>query len=242
MKLITVVALFLMLGGSALAGATAISPLYLQVNPAVELGTSLSVGNQDTSPSSFHAEVVTWEQINGENVYKPARDAIVNPANFTVSPGRVQMVRVGLRNRPTGFKAYRLIIEQQPKEGEALKLPFGEGKGGNINVTLRIGVPLFFKYESAQSQPKFALTRQGDKVIVVVTNPGNAQASLRSINAQYLEGEQALGQPQSLGNLHVLPGGVQSLTLENVNAKANKVVLDYQDGDGQPGRATLTLP
>lgn len=242
MKPTTVAALSLMLIGGAVAGAVAVSPLYLQVNPSNELGTSVNVGNQDTSPTSFRAEVVTWEQINGENVYKPARDTIVNPASFTVSPGRTQVVRVGLRSRPTGFKAYRLIIVQQPKASEALNLPLPEGKSGNIAVTLRIGVPLFFKYETAQAQPKYALTRQGDKVSVVVTNSGNAQASLRSIQATFSQGEQTLGEAQSLGNVHVLPGGSQTLILDKVDAKANKVVLEYQDGNGQPGRAALTLP
>ena len=44
------------------------------------------------------AEVMLWEQVDGEDRLTPTRDLLVSPAVFTLPPNGSQLVRVALRS------------------------------------------------------------------------------------------------------------------------------------------------
>lgn len=122
----------LALAGPASAGSLKVNPVQINL-PAARQLTSLRMTNSDALPVSVRVLTYAWTQVDGRDVYGPTVNVIASPPIFTIPPGRMQLVRIGLRQR-TGAGAYRVIFEEIPRERPA---------NGQIQVTLRLNLPLY---------------------------------------------------------------------------------------------------
>ena len=82
------------------AGSFSISPIRLDLSAGARTA-ALTVRN-DAQEVLVQAEMMLWEQVDGEDRLTPTRDLLVSPAVFTLPPKGSQLVRVALRNVPAG--------------------------------------------------------------------------------------------------------------------------------------------
>ena len=98
------------------AGSFSISPIRLDLVRWPRTA-ALTVRN-DEREALVQAEVMLWEQVDGEDRLTPTRDLLVSPAVFTLPPNGSQLVRVALRSLPadvTRELSYRLILQEVPQ-------------------------------------------------------------------------------------------------------------------------------
>lgn len=119
----------------AAAGAFSINPVTVSLSAARKV-EAVTVVNDGAAPTNIQLELVAWQQSHDGDLYTPTRDLIATPPIFSIPPGGKQVVRIGLRNLPTGSDelAYRLYLRE---------IPAITGAGGGVQVALRIGVPVF---------------------------------------------------------------------------------------------------
>ena len=121
---------------SAHAGSFSISPIRLDLS-ATARTAALTVRNDDRE-ALVQAEIMLWEQVDGQDRLTPTRDLLVSPAVFTLPPNGSQLVRVALRSPPadaTRELSYRLILQEVPQTASP-------GFSG-LQVALRLSVPVF---------------------------------------------------------------------------------------------------
>src|SRR3954470_12925572 len=155
------------------AGSFQVNPVTLTL-PADRQSTSLTIRNNDTAPVAVRVETFGWSQPEGRDVYTATGDVIVSPAIFTIAPGAVQLVRVGLRAR--NAKAYRVVFEEIPRPHST----------GSIQVALRLNLPLYLA-PAAGAKPALSWTlRRGPSGDMVVEgrNAGAAQAQILGLEVE----------------------------------------------------------
>ena len=127
-----------MTGNTAHAAARfSAEPLLLKL-PADKLATSLSLGNRGESAVTVQAELVSWDQRDGEDRYEPVDDLIVSPPIFSLAPGATQIVRVGRLQRgeaPASEIAYRLRLAEIAPEGSL--------RQGAVATVMQLSFPVF---------------------------------------------------------------------------------------------------
>jgi len=78
--------ILLVMGASVVSAATiGVSPVRatLSANQKIE---AITVRNNGTEPMSMQLEVMNWSQQDGNDVFTPTRELLVNPPIFTVPP------------------------------------------------------------------------------------------------------------------------------------------------------------
>lgn len=118
--------------GPASAGSFTVSPVNINL-PADRQAASLTLTNSDAAPVSVRVLTYAWTQVDGADVHTPTTNVIASPPMFTIAPGKTQLVRIGLKNRPS-TAAYRVVFEEIPRENPA---------PGEIQVNLRLNLPLY---------------------------------------------------------------------------------------------------
>lgn len=161
-----VLALF---GSSAWAtGATSISPVSINV-PASGRAI-VTVRNDHSREILYQISVLSWQVVDGIDVYQDTPDFIASPPIFELAPQHSQVVRIGLRNpvRQSLEKAYRLVIKEVPRPGSA------EEREGAVNFALQYLVPVFVVPTRSVKNPPltWSLRQEGDTVVVRANNAG----------------------------------------------------------------------
>jgi fimbrial chaperone protein len=223
---------------SACAGTFSISPVRLDLSAATRTA-ALTVRNEDREVL-VQAELMLWEQVDGEDRLTPTRDLLVSPAVFTLPPNGAQLVRVALRSPPPATRelSYRLILQEVP--------PAAKPGFTGLQVTLRLSLPVFVAPPDATG-PKLtwsAVTTADDHLVIAARNEGDAHARIHSFAvapaAATAGADAPLVQPVAT---YILPGQSHSWTLGPVpgNAASDapthrlqlKVTTD--DGDSETG-------
>lgn len=185
--------------GAALAGAPAggltVSPVRLELAPGAR-AVSLAVSNGADRGKSVQVEAWRWTQHNGEDLYTPAPELIVNPPVFRLAPGARQVVRAGFHNGAPAAAvetAYRLYLQELPDGDEPAPM--------QLRLMLRIGVPLFVSPAvPAAAQPRWTLTREPDGALALeLRNEGGRHLRVDKL-------EFAGGETPFAGLSYVLPG------------------------------------
>ncbi|MGU3626899.1 fimbrial biogenesis chaperone [Comamonas sp. C24C] len=102
---------------------------------------SMRIGNSGDTELSVQAEVMAWSQQDGNDVYQPTRDVLINPSIFRIAPGAQQIVRLGLERKPEASElSYRVFLRQLPREQV---LPKVSDAPMQIQTLLSISVPIF---------------------------------------------------------------------------------------------------
>jgi fimbrial chaperone protein len=192
----------------ACAGTFSISPLRAELSASAQTA-ALTLRNQEPVPAVVQAEVMFWEQVNGEDRLTPTRDLLVSPAVFTLPADGSQLIRVALRRAadPQRELSYRLILTEVPQQAS----PDFTG----LNVALRLSLPVFVA-PAAKASPVLdwsAARTDGGAIAVTARNTGNAHARVISFStAPAAQPAEAI--PQSV-TAYVLPGQARTWTIDS---------------------------
>ena len=187
------------------AGSFSISPVRLDLSSAAR-STALTVRN-DEREALIQAQVMRWEQVDGEERLTPTRDLLVSPAVFTLAPSGSQLVRVALRSAPAISEhelSYRLILQEVPQ-------PANPNFTG-LQIALRLSVPVFVAKPDATG-PALAWSAAPSDTGLVITaqNSGDEHARIRGFSVGPAGGaDPPLVQPVAT---YILPGQARSWNL-----------------------------
>lgn len=165
----------------------------LDVNPvrltlsATQPVAAITVRNAGAQPASLHLQVMAWTQADAADHYAATRELLTTPPIFTIQPGAVQTVRVGLRRAvdPERELAYRLYLQEVPDAVAA--------DGTGVRIALRIGVPVFVPPQ-AQAAPllRWRAQRDGNAIVLHAQNTGKSHA--RIVELKFLSGSQMVAE------------------------------------------------
>jgi fimbrial chaperone protein len=197
----------------ALAGTFSISPLRAELSSRAQTG-ALTLRNQESTPVVVQAEVLLWEQTEGEDKLSPTRDVLVSPAVFTIPGNGSQLVRVALRRAADAQRelSYRLILTEVPQQASP------EFTG--LNVALRLSLPIFVApTATANPQLDWSATRNAaGEIALSARNSGNTHARVLSFNVS-----PAAGSPPGIQRdvtAYILPGQARTWTLDKKQNEA----------------------
>ena len=188
------------------AGVSVVSAANIGVNPVrvtlsenQKMGT-LTVRNGGTEPMSMQLEVLNWSQEEGNGVFTPTRELIVNPPIFTIPAGGSQLIRVGLRRAPDAQRelTYRIFLQELPPP------PSPDFQGAYM--MMRISLPVFI-LPKVETKPalrwQLAQTPQG-ALKLSLRNNGNAHIQIKNFKLSLLDKLQPWVTQQT--SVYVLPG------------------------------------
>lgn len=171
---------------SAQAVNVTVTPLVMEINSAMRLGTETRMENLGTEASTFIVEVVKWTQVNGQDVYQPTRDVVVTPARFTVQGKQGQVIRFGLRKKPEGTEiSYRVFITEIPEATAPTREIQKDGVTAQLTTALRMSLPLYFTDPAAKSNMNVQLLQDAQGLFVQVSNSGTRREVFRNPEVVY---------------------------------------------------------
>ena len=228
------------LGSVAEAFNFSLSPTVLEIDPARRTTAETRLVNVENVPLTFSAEVMKWENLNGQDVYTPTRDVLVNPTRFTLTPLGKQVIRVGLLKKVEGQElTYRLFLRQQPDAApgsDAASGADGDGAAASMKTLLNISLPIYGAPASAAPKLQYTATPQGQDMQLNVQDVGNRHFTYRQLSIV-----SDTGKTFTLVSKAVLAGSSLELTLPGF-ADAKMLKFTSYDAQGQPINEQLTLP
>lgn len=143
---------------------------------AVQRNAAVTITN-GTAERVVQVETFHWQRSQGEDLYTPADDLIVNPPLFKLAPGAKQVVRLGLAgsSKRTEERAYRVYFQEVPEQTSAAT---GESR---LQMVLRLGVPLFVAPELVRTEMRWSAKRTADGLRLQLNNAGNVHARLTDL-------------------------------------------------------------
>lgn len=157
-------------------GAANLSAEPLRLNlPADKLAASLTLGNNGSTAVTVQAEVVRWEQVDGEERFSPAPELVVSPPIFSIGPAARQIIRVGRLKRvtpPAREIAYRLRLAEIPPDDAVRERA--------VATVLHLSFPVFVAPQDARALPEVSLTPQaaGTDLKIAAGNSGRVHGKL----------------------------------------------------------------
>lgn len=136
---------------------------------------------------------------------KPTRDVLFFPSLLEIPPGETKRVRVATTARPGRVeRSYRLIVEEFPRT----PMP------GTVLVLTRLSIPVFVQPAKPEPRPALETKLEDGRLVVSVTNPGNAAYKLDSVRvvARSASGEVVF--EQSIRGWYVLAKGLRRYAIE----------------------------
>lgn len=159
------------------AANLSVSPLRVELAPD-EGSAVLTLGNNGDQPVVVQLDTVSWTQESGKDIYTPTRDFVASPPVFTLDPGGVQLIRVGLRKThavPERELTYRLFLQE---------VPGANTSGKNVvQMALRISLPVFVQPKEVVSKQEWSAQRLADgRVRLRLSNPGNVRIQVTALH------------------------------------------------------------
>lgn len=229
--------LALVAAGVARAVTFSLAPTVLEIDPDRRTTAETRLVNADTTALTFTVEVMRWENVNGQDVYTPTRDVLVNPARFTLAPLGKQVIRVGLQKRVgAGELTYRVFIRQQPGTGPAAAAAGGDGAASSFGTLLNISLPIYAAPASAAPKLVYTPVVQGNDLRLNIQNAGNRHFTFRQLTVV-----SDTGQTFVLPSKALLTGAQATLLLPGF-AGARLLKMTTHDAQGQALYDELRLP
>lgn len=181
-KAATFAAFLLFFGGHVpiTFAAIAVSPVRIDLSEEHSKDV-VRISNQEDVAKSYQVEVVAWTQTDDRReVYAPTSELLAVPPLFTIEPGEVQIVRVGMIEDPDPKieRAYRMFITElmppRPKKSNTT----------GIKMRLRIGIPVFVapREKLTFATLKFVESMQvEDQLFMRLRNDGNLHVKVTEI-------------------------------------------------------------
>lgn len=169
------------------AGASfEVNPVRLTLSAAQPVA-AITVRNAGAQAASLHLQLMAWTQADAADHYAATGELLATPPIFTLAPGAVQTVRVGLRRAvdPERELAYRLYLQEIP-DAKAVD-------GTGLRIALRIGVPVFVP-PRAPATPllSWRAQRDADAIVFHARNTGKAHA--RIVELKFISGAQTIAE------------------------------------------------
>lgn len=205
LRLLASAAVFGLPSMPAHAGSFSISPIRLDLSSTAR-SAALTVRN-DEREALVQAEIMLWEQVDGEDRLTPTRDLIVSPAVFTLAPKGSQLVRVALRSAPavtTRERSFRLILQEVPQSANP--------EFSGLRIALRLSVPVFVATEGTTGPTlAWSAAAAGNELVLTAQNSGDTHARIHAFAVAPTVGADApLVQPVGT---YILPGQSHSWRL-----------------------------
>lgn len=219
------------LAGDAMGASLHVAPVRLALAPARPVA-SVTLGNGEDEEVAVQVEVMAWSQRDGQDVYTPTPEVLVNPSIFRV-PGRgQQIVRVGLQAPAADTeRSYRVFFQQLPREQA---LPQAPGAGARLQTLLRIGVPLFVPASAPRQDLHWRLAPSAGVAAgtyrLWLDNRGTDHLQLTELRVRNESGAELLRKALSW---YVLPGSSASVALE-LPALAPETRLQFELASDAP--------
>ena len=188
-------------------------PVAVQLDRMHDRAT-VQVMNHGSEPVVLQADAIAWKRDGGVDSDGPTSDLIVNPPVFTVQPGQVQIVRLGLRRSADGQSesTYRMVLREvpSPQAGDPT------GITGNVRVLMALRVPVYVAPNTVKRDERWRAHRddQGN-IVASVVNAGNVHYKVGAIRLRDGDGTspQAPVAEKTLGTV-LFPGEGQSFQLK----------------------------
>jgi fimbrial chaperone protein len=178
---------------------------------------AMTIGNGEDAEVAVQAEVLAWSQEDGNDVYSPTRDVLVNPSIFRLAPQGRQIVRVGLQAAAGAQeRSYRIFLRQLPSAPPSAL----EGGGVRLQTLLRVGVPIFVPPQAPavhdlrwrlEALPPAASAASAGRYALVVENHGSEHVQLVHVALALDRGGEVAS--KSLSH-YVLAGATSVLPIE----------------------------
>ena len=198
---------------AATAASLHVAPVRVALTAARPVA-SVTLGNAEDEEVAVQVEVLAWSQRDGQDVYEPTREVLVNPSIFRV-PGRgQQIVRLGLQAPPAeAERSYRVFFQQLPRDQA---LPQTPGTGARLQTLLRIGVPVFVAADAPRQDLQWRLLtsappKTGGTYRLWLDNRGTEHLQLTEVRLKQEGGADLL---RKVLSWYVLPGQSASIPLE----------------------------
>lgn len=205
---------------------------FLSANNPID---TFKITNSDTKGAiDLQGQIMAWTQNNGQDILTPSSDLILSPPIVRVAPGKMQLIRVGLRTvTPLQVeKTYRFFLQ------EITKLAPLEQTG--VRVKLRLSIPIFVM----PTTPNYLLDwnvkgLNGKQLTINVKNVGNVHVQIGGANLKTDDGA-TVGTSNTTG-FYLLAGQSKDMNFVMTNTGAKNVMLTA-DTDYVPMQANLTIP
>jgi fimbrial chaperone protein len=121
-----------------IVNAMSITPVLVELSP-VRRVASVKISNSSDKSQTFQTELLSWRQLDGNNLYEKTDKLQVVPPIAEIPPGASQIFRVALRSKlPTGNEeTYRLIFEDISENTET------QTTQSVVNLRFRYDLPVF---------------------------------------------------------------------------------------------------
>lgn len=190
-RLLRATLLALVFNATAHAASLSVSPILVTLDEKKH-SAALTLKNESNEARVIQTELLGWAQQNGENIYTPTRDILVNPPIATLQPGQSQIIRLGLNRKvdKTRELTYRLYISEVPP-------PPKEGFTG-LRIALRLGLAVFVspKAKPIDKQDWKAARSPEGALQLTLRNSGNRHMRLTSLKVRDLSNGQQLAEWQ----------------------------------------------
>jgi len=190
----------------ARAASFQVNPIRVTLSAAQATGV-LRVTNASNSPTVVQLGIVAWSQQNGKDVYTPSRALLATPPIFTVAPGSLQVVRIGMRSVPDAKQetCYRLFLTEVP--------PAPQPGFVGVQIALRVGIPVFVEpaVATAPALQWSAKHVSANELEIAAVNNGSAHAEVLKLTVTTPGRSSPL--LQEFGG-YVLPGARRAWTLK----------------------------
>lgn len=156
------------------AGDLSVDPVRIELSPQQQVA-SVNIRNNSDQPTTIQIEATAWSQLDGKDVYTPTRELLVSPPIITIAPKSEQVIRSALRRKADTSTelTYRIYLQELPSQ------PVPGFKG--VQVTLRIGLPVFVKPQKLKATPKMLWTVSAapdNSLKVALQNQGSAHVQV----------------------------------------------------------------
>lgn len=199
----------LVAGGPAYASGLQVAPTTLSLK-AEQNADGLWLSNTGDSVVHAQVRVYHWTQDSQGDQLVPSRGLVISPPMLQLAIGDRQLIRVIRVGAPPNGAgavedAYRLAIDELPVDTQ--------GKQG-LQFILHYSVPIFVEPvgPATSSQLQWHLQRDGEHVVLEVSNHGGSHAQLAGLNYIDAAGHRTDIHPGLLG--YVLPGATMHWMLK----------------------------
>lgn len=214
-----------------------VSPPSMTINPVQRTTTQTQFSNDTAVAEQFTVKVVAWTMENGQDVYTPSRDLIVNPSSFTVQPGQTQTIRIGLLKKPGATElAYRIVVTQIPRDDAPTSTETVKGVPVTLKRAVAFGLAVYVAGSAASPRTSAQATREGSDLLVAVRNAGDRHQLLDSPTFT------ADGRTVTASSAAVLSGATYTLRLKDWATVKGPLTFTYRDVNGDVKNETLALP
>lgn len=159
---------------ASVAGAQSLTvlPVSIQMTPG-QSATTLTIINAGDKETSVQIRAYAWNQPGGEDALTPSTQILTSPPIATIPARAAQIVRLVLRQKPSGREAtYRIIVDQIPPPAEP----------GTVRIALRLSIPVFaLPPTRALPHLNYRIERKGTQAWMVAENDGTRHETLRNI-------------------------------------------------------------